>query len=290
MSTATVLGAGLHYGISSAVYHADPTEQPSLSSGVARTLIEKTPAHAYLDHIRLGGRKREPTADQLLGLHVHGIIAGDVSEFSIGNFDDYRSKAAQTWRDDTKGVGLFPVLEKKANQAHEIAAALKEKAAIGITNNPFVAGQPEVTGIWQEDGFWFRARYDRLVLDPGSFADAWDWKTTGNGVTADSLERTIIEHGYHIQAAHYLRGLAAIAPEYRGRTSFILVFVETEPPYAVRRVPICEGFLSIGSTLLSRAIDRWKHCLSTKTWPDDSGGTLTITPPAWYLKKVEEAA
>lgn len=287
---ASPLGVGLHNAIPSDVYHADPCAAPSLSSGVARVLIEKTPAHAYLEHVRLGGHKIDPTPDMILGNYVHGLLSGDLLEFEVGNFDNYTTKSAKEWRDGTKLAGKTPILEKTADRAQLIAKALREKVATDISNNPLLLGQPEVTAIWQENDFWFRARYDRLVLDETGFADVWDWKTTGVGVSDDALLRIIIDKGYHVQAAHYLRGLRALAPRFTGRTSFIFAFVETEEPFAVRRVVLSEGFLQIGSTLLNRAIARWQHCLANNVWPDDSTGTRTIEPPAWYSMRVMEDA
>lgn len=284
------LGVGLHDNVPAERYHADPCAAPSLSSGVVRVLVEQTPAHAYLEHIRLGGQKKIPTADMILGSFVHGLRANDLSEFEVGLYDNYQTKAAQGWRDITFASGKTPILEKTVDRAHKIAQALRDKAAVGITNSPFEMGKSEVTAIWQEEGFWFRARYDRLILDESAFGDVWDWKTTGNGVSPHALERIIIDKGYHIQAAHYLRGLRTLAPQFRGRLSFNLAFVETEPPYAVKRVPICEGFLSLGNRLLQQGIDRWKHCLGTNQWPDESEHPLILTPPTWYVKQIEEAA
>lgn len=291
------LASGLHYNIPAAMYHADQLcERPSLSSGVARTLVDETPAHARLQHPRLGGRSVTPTPDMILGSAVHALIAGGFvafeAEFAVGDFDNYTTKIAREWRDGVEASGKTPILRRTLERAEKIVAALREKAAPDLTTDPFASGDAEVTAIWHEDGgVVCRARYDRLILDPGAFADVWDWKTTGVGVSASALERQIIDHGYHVQAAFYLRGLAALLPEFRGRLSFILVFVETEAPFAVRRVPITEGFLSAGNVIVNRAIARWRKCLDANEWPDDSGaGSLIITPPAWYLKKLEEAA
>jgi len=281
---------GLHEGVAPAVYHADPTPEPSLSSGVARTIISQTPAHAYLEHVRLGGHKIEPTSDMIFGAYGHALLSDETDEFSVGNFDNYTTKAAKEWRDEVKLAGKTPILEKTVDRAERVARALREKIAPDLTRNPFTFGKPEVTAIWQEDAFWFRARYDRLDLDETGFADIWDWKFSNVGVSNDALIRTIIDKGYHVQGAHYLRGLRAIAPRCQGRCTFTLGFVETEEPFAVRRVVMSEGFLQIGSTLLNRAIERWKHCLSTNVWPDDSEGTRTLEPPPYYSMRVMEDA
>lgn len=279
---------GFYYDMPSAVYHRDPCVIPSLSSGVARTLIEQTPAHAFLQHSRLGGKKTEPTPAMIFGGYLHGLCAGDTSDYETGPFENYTTKAAKEWRDCVEANGRTPVLDKVAERARLVLAALKEKAAPDLTVNPFVDGKAEVSGFWEEKGTWFRARYDRLILqDP--IADAWDWKTTTD-ISEDGIIRTIIDHGYHVQAAHYLRGLRALAPQFEGRCSFILVFVETEAPFAVRRVPLSEGFLQMGERLLERAIADWRSCLASNQWPDRSAGSMMITPPDWYARKLGFAA
>src|SRR5690606_28189420 len=131
---------------------------------------------------------------------------------------------------------------------------------------------------------WCRARIDRLVLDPAGFADAWDWKTTTD-VSPDTLQRTIIDHGYDIQAAFYLRGLRKLLPEYEGRFSFNFVFVETSAPYAVRRVVLRESFNGVADGDVHRAIPLWARCLSRNAWPDYSEQTLHLEAPGYYAFK-----
>lgn len=290
MSASTPLLSGLHDAIPAAIYHADPCEAPSLSSGIARTIINQTPAHAHLGHVRLGGKKSEPTAEMILGNYVHGLLAGDVDEFCVGHYDNYTTKAAREWRDGVELSGKTPILLKTVDRAENIARALREKLAPDLSTDPFSAGKPEVTAIWKDDEFWMRARYDRLILDESGFADIWDWKTTSADVSDDGLRRVIIDKGYHVQAAHYRRGLCALAPRFIGRISFIFGFVETEPPFAVRRVVLSEAFMQLGQTLLGRAVDRWKYCLAKNVWPDDSSGTRTLEPPPYYTMRVMEDA
>lgn len=288
MSTCLNLGPGLHDGIPAEAYHADPCPMPSLSSGVARTIVGDSLAHAYLAHPRLGGKKDgEATEAMDLGSLVHALLADEANlTCEIGNFDTYRSKAAQEWRDEVRRAGKTPVLEKVAEQAKPIVEALRSKAGRGLTIDPFSAGKAEVTAVWREGEAYCRARYDRLILD--SYADIWDWKTT-TSIAPHKLMRSIVDQGYHIQAAMYRRGLMAIRPDYAGRCSFILVFVEVSPPYAVRRVVLSEAFLQIGGAEVSRAILRWQHATATNEWPEGAGDTLELTPPNWLTAQYMES-
>jgi hypothetical protein len=282
------LDVGLHHGVPAAVYHADPCPTPSLSSGVARTILARSLKHAWLEHSRLGGEKPDATAAMDLGGLVHAQLSGEEDTFQIGQFDDFKTKDARAWRDAVRLGGKTPVLEKVVLQAEPIAKAVREKAAVGITMNPFNAGAPEVTAIWKEGEAYCRARYDRLVLDPGGYADIWDWKTT-ESVAPDKIVRKIIDQGYHLQAAHYVRGLRALLPEYAGRMSFIFVFVETEAPYAVRRVVLSDGWLSMAGTEIHRAIGEWTNAMATNVWPEGNAETMTAQPPGWFTAKYTDA-
>jgi hypothetical protein len=130
-----------------------------------------------------------------------------------------------------------------------------------------------------------RARFDRLVItEEQAYADIWDWKTC-ESVNDDRIMRTVCNEGYHVQAAFYRRGLEALRPDYAGRIAFILVFAEVSAPYAVRRVVLSPGFMSIGEALVGRALRKWEHAIEHNEWPDGSGETLELQPPTWLQAK-----
>lgn len=279
MTTATDITPGLHFDLPAKLYHADPCPEPSLSSSVLRTLIEKTPAHANLEHPRLGGKAKEATDAMNFGSCFHAIMAGDASELEVIPYDDFRSKDAKAARHMAKEQGLIPVLEKDVDRARWIAASVKEKAFAGATYHPGNVGQKETTAIWQEDGCWMRARFDALVMPDEHSADLWDYKTTTD-VSERAIMRSIIDYGYHLQAAFYMRGLRACVPSL-ARVSFIFVFVEVNPPFAVRVVCLSPAFLAVANREVSKGVETWKHCLKNNTWPAYEADTLTIDPPSW---------
>ena len=47
------LPPGLHFGLPDHVYHADPSPRPSLSSTLARVILDQSPLHAWTRHPRL---------------------------------------------------------------------------------------------------------------------------------------------------------------------------------------------------------------------------------------------
>lgn len=276
------LGVGLHEGVPADVYHADCCPAPSLSSSVLRTMLSKSIEHAALEHPKLGGASKDSTPSMNLGSIVHWLLASGVSDdLVLGAFDNYLSKAARLWRDEVTASGKTPILERDLNDARPVADAVRQKAALGITNTPFVPhARSEVSAIWQEGEVFCRARYDQLVIDPNGYADIFDWKTTTD-VSPRAIEKAIVKYGYHIQAAFYLRGLNALLPSHRGRTSLCFVFVESAPPYAVRRVVLSPAFLAAGVKEVSRGIDQWKHALATSQFTAPNLETLEVELPAF---------
>jgi hypothetical protein len=278
------LDVGLHDNIPAERYHDDPCEAPSLSSGIARTILSQSLFHAYHEHTRLGGVKSEATPAMVMGNLVHAMLAGESDSYEIGNFDDFKTKDARAWRDGVAAAKKLPVLEKHVDNARPIVKATREKAAMGLTTDPFSVGKPEVTAVWREDDAWCRARFDRLILDEGGYADIWDWKTT-TSVAVDDLARKIIDEGYHIQAAFYMRGLRKLLPRFAGRISFVFVFVESSAPYSARRVTLSNSFLTIGDGQVHKAIEAWKQATKTNVWSDGATETANLEAPTWFTAK-----
>jgi hypothetical protein len=226
-----------------------------------------------------------------MGTVVHALMSGVSDAIEIFDYDDFRSKAAQAARDFAIASGKTPVLQRVWDDAHKISDALKKAASTGNSpeNDPSKTGKHEVTAVWREkNGILCRARFDALTLDEGGYATIHDWKTTSDA-TPERLERNIVDMGYHVQAAFYLRGLRLLKPEFAGRYSFIFYFIETDT-LSVVPVTLSSAFLSIGEMIAQYAIDRWGKCLKENRWPSycEDGQTLRITPPTWFLKKVEE--
>jgi len=292
MSQTEQLDVGLHYNVPASVYHSDPAPTPSLSSSIARVILSQSLCHAAHDHPRLSKTKgRKPTKAMRFGSAVHAIQSGDETDIVVGEFDDFKKNVAKDWRDSIIESGRTPILRHELEgKIRPMVDALVSKVAIGC-DSPFVShGRDEVTAIWKEGEIYCRARFDRLVVDPMGFtADIWDWKTTTD-VSAEALNRKIVDEGYHIQAAFYLRGLRSLMPSLGGRASFVFGFVESDAPHAVSRVCLSEGFLDIGERAVSRAIALWQQASAARRWPEASEGqTVKLMPPDWYVRKFEEA-
>lgn len=253
----TALTPGLHYGIPAKAYHADPCEQPSLSSGIARLILSESLAHAHLAHPKLGGAAKTATESMGLGQLVHSLMDDNAEkDWELGVFDSYKSGEARAWRDRIALSGKQPVLDRDLVDAQPVADALKAKVILPECKS-------EVTAIWREGDVWCRARYDKLALTNKHF---WDYKTSSNDLSDRGIVKTIAKYGYHIQMAFYLRGLKACTG--LEHLSATLVFVATKAPHTVRRVRLTDTFLAEGHRKVEEAIEQWGTAMKTGEWID----------------------
>ena len=82
----------------------------------------------------------------------------------------------------------------------ELAAAMIEKHP--QLSKCFSGGYAEVTVIWQDDGIWFKARFD--YLKPRAISDLKTFSNMQNKPVDLALYGAMGNMKYHIQAAHYL--------------------------------------------------------------------------------------
>ena len=273
-----MLPIGLHENIPHAVYHADPSERPSLSSHLAGILLARSPAHAKLSHPRFGGAFPEKPSDEMnVGSIIHGLLLGggaDVAEIDVEN---YRTKAAQEARDAAYQAGKVPILHHKYEALLSTVEEIKRVLPVD-----FADSRREVTAIWKSDGCPCRARLDSLF-------DDWaivDLKTCENA-NLSSESRSMFSFGYHRQAVANIEAVETLIPESAGRVKFFDLFVETTPPYGVIMAELAGDFRDLGQRQWKRAKSLWAQCLNVGTFPGYPQ-TKTVNAPAWALSEEME--
>lgn len=270
-------------------YHNDPALTPSLSASVAHLLVSASPLHAFVEHPRLGGVKRERTKSMNTGDLFHALLLGAGKQLEIIDADNYKLKTTQDTRDAAFDAGKIPVLAPVHAEAASGCRIIAQRLAdIGIT---FPPKRSEV-GL-----FWVDHTTDGEPVQCRGLIDSWqppleyDLKSCRRA-TKEAIASAIAEHGYAIQRAAYRRGLEANVPKLAGRIAQRLIFFETAPPYDVVPVRLSALFAELGETLWQRAVDTWAECLRTESWPGVLGDTNeleVVDPPPWWLKRWEEA-
>ena len=266
----------IHTDIPAAEYHADPAPEPSLSSSVARILVERSPAHAWWAHPRLNP-DFEPdsgSAGSNLGAAAHAVaLECDWDRVVFFDAPDWRTKAAKAARTGAILSGVIPLLEKNRAQVTGMVAAL----APLLPDPTWLA---EATLMWREaNGAWCRARPDALV--PGLIVDI---KTTTLAATPDGWGRRQMWE-YAMQCGLYRRGYAAThdgeLPAWR------FVVQEQTAPYCAAVFTFDNESLAYCDRLAERAIELWGACMASGEWPGYPAGGHVADMPAWLRVKGE---
>lgn len=268
LSAPEPLGVGVHADIPFSRYLSDPCAEPSLSSSTIRDLL-RSPAHAHRGHPRLGGGWGDDSGRANLGTAVHALVLGGEERLAWIDAADWRTAAAKSQRDAAYNARQVPLLARERPAIE--AAANAARAALAEMG---FAGEPERTLVWREGPTWCRARPD--LLTPGTIIDL---KTAENADPSDWIRRSMIAGGYHVQAAWYLRGAAALLPE--PDRDFVCLVVELEPPHACSFVGVGPELLAIGQAVVESGLKRWRECMESGVWPGYASAIHWAEAPAW---------
>lgn len=269
------------YQLSEAEYHADPCPSPSLSSSIARTLIARSPRHAWAEHPRLNPAWQPEETERFdIGKAAHALMLGSEARFAVIDADDWRMKEAKAARDEARKAGKIPLLAKQFERVTAMVDAGRAQLfAHAHAASAFRFGIAESTIVWREGETWCRARLD---WKPASGSIFYDYKTTAGSAAPEAFGRTLYDLGYDVQAAFYRRGIRAVLNV--AEPHFHFVVQETEPPYALSVVGLPPAALDMAERKVEEALRWWGWCLDNNSWPGYSARTAFVDPPAWAEK------
>jgi hypothetical protein len=271
------------------VYHENDFDvRPALSSSIIKTLLERSPRHAWHQHPKLNPSWKPDDGDGKfdVGTVAHSIfLEGNENRVVVCDFGDWRKKEAQEARDRARDAGKIPLLTDQYDRVHELVLALGSTIGDFDADPPlFQNGRPERTITWEEDGVLCKARPDFLHDDLRTIDDL---KTTGRLAAPERVSWLVFGGGFDVQAAFYLRGLGAVAPAARSR-EFRLVFVETERPYAVACYSLTPAALALANQKVDLALGIWKRCVESGAWPSYPRRVVHLEAPGWEENRVAE--
>lgn len=256
--------------MNSAEYHA----HPALGSTGIRELL-RSPAHFK------AMSSREPTPAMKLGTLVHTLVL-EPEQFDARHIvapvcNRRTTEGKATWAEFVAAAEGREVIDTDTlEEARAMAASLRAHPV----GRQIHGAEVERTIMWDDHvtGVPCKARPDVL---PAS-GIVLDVKTTTDA-SPEGFARSILNFGYHIQAAHYVEGVKSLGVEVRG---FVLAVVETKPPYAAAGYVLGEASLALGAAKRAQALDIYAECVSSGKWPGYSGGKVTeIDLPEWHLKR-----
>ena len=283
------LTPGIHQ-ISADAYHADNlAPEPSLSSTLARLLLNQSPLHAWTASPRLNPDWQpveKKTFD--IGRAAHRAVLGAGSDFCVIPEDILASngaastKEAKAFVEAARADGLTPLKHGEIDEIQAIASAVQRKLLLAKIN--IEPSRSEMAAIAQIDGIWCRAMIDNA---PENSPYLIDLKTTTDA-SPEACIRAVTNYSYDVQAAHYQAVWEAATGEKR---RMLFVFVEKEPPYEV-------GFVQLygkvgdeadwmddanGKAAESRRV--WSECLTSGYWPGYPAQIATVGAPGYYRAK-----
>lgn len=288
---------GIYLDVPSEDYFADCCPAPSLTQSVAKILLDRSPAHARLEHPKLAplvDDEDEPAekydAAKAIGNAAHRMLIGRGKTLAVEDFPNWTTKVAQQFKKAAIEAGQEPILGKHMRRASALVVAARRQLTDVLWSSAFSKGNGEVVVAWQEENIWFRTLIDWMV----SPTEVYDLKTSGISCAPHNIGKVAADAGWDIQAAMHERALDAVDPAGHGRRRFRFVAVENEPPYALVPVELSEAWLTMGRKKLAMAIGIWSECLATGEWPSYPPKPVVPEYPGYketsWLQREEEWA
>jgi hypothetical protein len=282
---------GIYRGVLDADYRADPCPSPSLTQSAVKTLIERSPLHAWTENKRLNPNYEHDDDTKFdIGNVAHKLILGRGKEIEIVPFADWRKKEAQTAREAAADTGKIAVLDHQFEQAVEMVKAAREQLRKHEDKDAFTEGAAEVMIAWEEDGIWFRSLIDWLSDD---LCTVDDYKSTGMSVAPHVIGLRAEAAGWNVQAAFIERGLDIIHPESAGRRRYRFIAQETDKPNALTVMHMNEHWMTMGRKKVEVGIQLWRHAITTNKWPGYPARSIIPEYPGfketkWLEREVNE--
>lgn len=243
-----------------------------LSRGDLKTIAEHSPAHAlYAHQHRDSGTSRKSE----LGTAVGDAVLG-TGEIVWLDFEDYRTSAARSARDEALSIGKAPMLVNKKPRVEAMAASLRDAL------KPFGELLAEHTIVYKDHdtGIMCRSRPDALTANHEAVIDI---KTTTNAHPL-AYERIIFSEWHDVQMRHAhdgVRSLEGIEP-----SEWIWAVCEDEEPYVTSIIYASTTTMDCARIRRLHALRLWQQCRQAGRFPG-YGQVAYAEPPPWIMSKLE---
>ena len=262
--------------MSEAEYH----RRPELSSTQARLLLDSPARYHYAQS------HPQPPRDAFdIGSAVHAKVLGVGASVVVLEFPDFRSKAAQTARDEARAAGQTPLLAKSAAEVDAIAESVLANVTARALFEQAGTSETSVFATDPDTGAAVRARFDFLPADPGKGV-AVDLKTTAGSASPRGFEKSVANYGYDVQQGHYQHAYKAATGH---DVPMVFVVVEKEPPYLSGTYQLNHQWTDMGAVRAAHARDIYARCTSAGDWPGLPTDIQLIQPPFWAISEYQES-
>ena len=260
MANQNVMGPGIYPDVPFAEYLA----WPYLSQSI---LKEGRSSMAHLWAALSGERFKEPTDEMVLGsaLHCAFLEPQELDKRVVIWFGARRY--GKVWDEfQLEHAGKIILTQGNYLALDEMLNALRRHPVVQHWSRTIK--WTEVSALGDVAGVLMKGRCDALTPEP-----LVDLKKVAS---ADPrlITKTILNFGYHIQAYIYRKLF--------DRDRFLLICVESSPPYDVVAYELSPGFLRQGEREALQLLERYQECMESGAWPGRSDEVVTLEPPEWF--------
>jgi exodeoxyribonuclease VIII len=204
---------------------------------------------------------------------------------------DRRTKAGKERWAEIEESGKKPVKQEDMENAKLVAGAVHAHPLAGSLFEPDDESASEISIFWEHgvilDGvaqtIQCRGRPDRIK----KMGNRWilvDLKTTDD---VTRFEHSIAAYQYHLQIAHYLRGLST-TDKFAPVDHALFVAVEKAPPYGVGIFELSQSYLQKGYEECERLYRIFAQCVRDDKWESYPAIIREVEMPRWMSFKEEE--
>lgn len=270
--------------VSDADYYAD-------RSAVSRSMLEdliRSPSLYHARHVARSIPDDEPTPAMVLGQAVHaavfrppGVVIATAPKV------DRRTKAGkQAWEEfEATHTGCLIITSEQAEAGIRMVAAMSEHPLAGPLTRFVIWSERPIRWTDHRTGIACKAKPDALsrrTIDGRPVLV--DLKTT-TAPWPSEWPRVVASHGYHRQAAWYLRAAAAAGID---DARFVFVAVQSAAPWDVFCYELDDTALAQGAAECDAALDALARCQESGEWAaPESRQINAVSLPRWYYSKGE---
>jgi hypothetical protein len=288
------LTTGIH-DIPAEEYHNDPAPAPSLSSTIAKLMIQRSPLHAWTAHPKLNPNW-EPTEKRTfdIGRAAHRAVLGKggdyvaIPEAIRASNGAASTKEAKAFIEEARAAGLTPLKAAEVDQIEAMATVSRRALTeMGIVLD---TSRSEMAAIAEVEGVWCRAMVDNAPTDPR--LPLMDFKTCEDA-SPQACRRSVENYGYDIQMAHYLATWEAACGEKR---DFLFIFQEKTAPYEVSVMRLLsspghsEDWLEDAQEKIKHARETWADCLQSGIWPGYPRLIMEVGANPYFRQRWQDTA
>jgi hypothetical protein len=289
-----MITAGVH-DLDAATYHQDPCPEPSLSSSLARLILDQSPLHAWTASPRLNPAW-EPVESATfdIGRAAHRAVLGKGADYVAYPADllaangAASTKDAKAWAEEQRAEGRTPLKADDLERVDAMAQkALATLPSYGIHLDPL---RSELTAVAQIDDVWCRAMIDNAPTDPR--APLMDFKTCVDA-SPEACRRAVENYGYDVQMAHYLDCWRAATDEHR---DFLFIFQEKTDPFEIGVVRLLNSpghsadWLEDARQKAAVARHTWRDCLRSGVWSGNPRMIIEVGATPYFRQRWQDTA